>query len=58
MLVFLAAMYLLIQWVTTSFVITGNGAIKWGEGLERTLCYWRPGCEWDINDGPVLTSGD
>ena len=33
-------MYILVQWVTTSFVITGNGVIKWAEGFEEVKCYW------------------
>ena len=40
MAVFLAAMYLLVQWVTISFAITHNGVIKWAEGWEETKCYW------------------
>jgi len=33
-------MLFLIQWVTNSFIITGNGHIKWSEGFEKTVCYW------------------
>jgi len=35
--VFFAAMYILIQWVTISFIITGNGPIQWAAGWERVL---------------------
>ena len=38
--VFLAIMFITVQWVTTSFVITGNGVIKWAEGFEEVKCYW------------------
>ena len=40
MAVFLAAMYLLVQWVTISFAITSHGVVKWAEGWEETKCYW------------------
>ena len=40
MAVFLAAMYLLIQWVTISFAITYHGVIKWAEGWEAQKELW------------------
>jgi hypothetical protein len=40
MVVFLATMYVLIQWFTTSIVITRNGPVHWAEGWERTVEYW------------------
>ena len=56
--VFYAATLFFISWTTTSIVITSNGYVKWEEGFERTVCSWRPGCEWDANDRPVATAGD
>jgi hypothetical protein len=38
--VYLAAMYIILQWVTISFLITTNGEIKWSEGWEELLVYW------------------
>ena len=37
---FLAAGYLLVQWVTVSFAMTGNGPIKWAEGWHETKCIY------------------
>lgn len=39
MAVFIAAMYILVQWFTTSIVITGNGPVQWAEGWRRTVEY-------------------
>jgi hypothetical protein len=33
-----AALYLFIQWVTYSFTATGNGPIKWAEGYRQMVC--------------------
>ena len=33
-------MFILIQWVTFSFLITGQGYVKWAEGWTRTQCEW------------------
>jgi hypothetical protein len=38
--VFIVIMYLAVQWFTTSIVITRQGPVKWGEGLEKTKDYW------------------
>ena len=38
--VFFAAMYIIIQWVTISFMITKNGEIKWAEGWQELLKHW------------------
>jgi len=38
--VFLAIMFVAVQWVTTSFVITGTGQVKWAEGWEKTVEHW------------------
>ena len=41
-----AAIYLLIQWVTISFLITGNGPIKWAEGYRQMVCDYSDCDEW------------
>jgi hypothetical protein len=38
--VFLATMFLAVQWFTTSIVITRQGPVQWAEGLERTKEHW------------------
>ena len=37
---FLAAGYLLVQWITVSFTITNNGPIRWEDGWEETKCIY------------------
>jgi len=38
--VFLATMFILVQWFTTSIAITYNGPVLWAEGWDRTMEYW------------------
>ena len=38
--VFFAAMYLIVQWVVVSFMITSNGPVEWADGFEYVKCYW------------------
>lgn len=47
MLFVLAVIYILIRWVTTSFVITGSGPIKWEEGWKQSRCELAGICEDD-----------
>lgn len=37
---FLGCVYILIQWVTISFMITRTGTIKWAEGWDELVKYW------------------
>ena len=38
--VLFAIMFILIQWVTISFAITGTGQIKWAEGWDEVVEHW------------------
>ena len=44
--VFLAIVFVGIQWVTLSFTLTYVGPVKWSEGWQRTMCIYR-----ECNDG-------
>ena len=38
--VFFVAVFILIQWVTMSFIVTGNGPIQWAAGWEAVVGEW------------------
>jgi hypothetical protein len=38
--VFLATMFLAVQWFSVSISITQNGYVRWADGWERTKEYW------------------
>ena len=52
-LMYLAVLYLFIQWVVYSFTATGNGPIKWAEGYRQMVCDYS-----DCEDGAELAGAD
>jgi hypothetical protein len=40
MVVFLATMAVLVQWMSVSIAMTSHGPVQWGRGWDEVVEYW------------------